>query len=468
MLSRRDPMLKKILVLLVSLSTLTACGKSQTPSQTVSDVSPIIDSNGADPWIFKDGETYYYTKTTGNNVTLWRSNQLSTVAFGKEKVIWEMPVEFESAWAPELHRIDEQWVVYLALNEFGDTHRMYALTNDSADPFEGEWRLTKIDGMPDRFAIDGTILETADNRYFIWSGWEVDENIAQNLYLAKMKSPTVVEDQAVMISQPEYDWEKRQKPLINEGPEIWIENDTINLVYSASGSWDNDYSLGLITADLSSDLLSPKSWSKSKEPIFTQTEDVFGPGHNGFVKDKDGQGWLIYHAARWSHSGWERSIRLQTLSFKNDKMTLEPPYSETKLTNLPNGDRSRIRVMAKDAERTNGLHEIEDHLALGEHAIRGFSDTTDHLTFTVDLAEAGDYTVLAYVKTVDNSVPNNKFGAELTINAQRHRLEVVPADYYQPIGITLPLKKGQNTIQFNLEVGLDEVRVSRIELVPVN
>jgi len=44
--------------------------------------------------------------------------------------------------------------------------------------------------------------------YIIWSGWEADENIEQNLYIAKLSSPTEIEGHRVFISRPEYDWEK--------------------------------------------------------------------------------------------------------------------------------------------------------------------------------------------------------------------------------------------------------------------
>ena len=56
-----------------------------------------------------------------------------------------------------------------------------------------------------------------------------------------------------LISEPEYEWEMRQTPLINEAPQVIIKDETVNLVYSASGSWDNDYALGLMTLDVADD-----------------------------------------------------------------------------------------------------------------------------------------------------------------------------------------------------------------------
>jgi GH43 family beta-xylosidase len=57
--------------------------------------------------------------------------------------------------------------------------------------------------------------------------------------------------------------------------------------------------MGLLWADINSDLLDAASWTKSKEPVF-QTSDknnLFGPGHNSFTIAEDGKtDLLVYHA----------------------------------------------------------------------------------------------------------------------------------------------------------------------------
>jgi GH43 family beta-xylosidase len=39
----------------------------------------------------------------------------------------------------------------------------------------------------------------------------------------------------VRLSSPEYDWEKHDTPLINEGPEVLWHGAQLFLIYSASG-----------------------------------------------------------------------------------------------------------------------------------------------------------------------------------------------------------------------------------------
>lgn len=165
-----------------------------------------------------------------------------------------------------------------------------------------------------KWAIDGTVLEVGGQLYFIWSGWEGDTNVRQNLYIARMSNPWTIDSHRVEIARSTYSWETNHSPHVNEGPQVIIRNGVINLVYSASGSWTNDYCLGLITASTSSDLLNPASWTKRSQPIFRSGNGLFGSGHHSFTKSPDGtEDWMLYHTAKYDNAGWNREIRMQKI-----------------------------------------------------------------------------------------------------------------------------------------------------------
>lgn len=458
--------LSSVSVLFAAL-VITGCGAGTDTGEEVSDFTSIIDNDGADPWILQTESYFYYTKTTGNNLTLWRAENLSLVATGEKKIIWEIPEEFESIWAPELHYLDDRWVMYFAANHPSETHRMYALVNHQKDPYMGEWQLEEIKGMDDKFAIDGTVLEINDKRYFLWSGWEGYENIAQNLYLAEMVSPTKVVGEKRLISKPEYEWEMRQTPLINEAPQVITKDKTVNLVYSASGSWDNDYALGLMTLDVADDPLEKANWQKEPEPIFQQTNTVYGPGHNGFAKSKDGsEDWLIYHAARWDHSGWDRSIRLQKFGWdQEDKVLLEAPLDEWHVQALPKAEPNRLRLTASRALLEGDLALVEDEEALSKKVVQGFESTTDKIIFTPQIEESDEFLVIAYVKTTDYLSLNDPIQVKIETKQASHVVDVYPSEYYQPLQVRMKLPKGSQEITLSSEIGVDTLSIDRLEIV---
>lgn len=458
--------LSSVSVLFAAL-VITGCGAGTDTGEEVSDFTSIIDNDGADPWILQTESYFYYTKTTENNLTLWRAENLSLVATGEKKIIWEIPEEFESIWAPELHYLDDRWVMYFAANHPSETHRMYALVNHQKDPYMGEWQLEEIKGMDDKFAIDGTVLEINDKRYFLWSGWEGYENIAQNLYLAEMVSPTKVVGEKRLISKPEYEWEMRQTPLINEAPQVITKDKTVNLVYSASGSWDNDYALGLMTLDVADDPLEKANWQKEPEPIFQQTNTVYGPGHNGFAKSKDGsEDWLIYHAARWDHSGWDRSIRLQKFGWdQEDKVLLEAPLDEWHVQALPKAEPNRLRLTASCALPEGDLALVEDEEALSKKVVQGFESTTDKIIFTPQIEESDEFLVIAYVKTTDYLSLNDPIQVKIETKQASHVVDVYPSEYYQPLQVRMKLPKGSQEITLSSEIGVDTLSIDRLEIV---
>ncbi|MCA6773629.1 glycoside hydrolase family 43 protein [Enterococcus mundtii] len=458
--------LSSVSVLFAAL-VITGCGAGTDTGEEVSDFTSIIDNDGADPWILQTESYFYYTKTTENNLTLWRAENLSLVATGEKKIIWEIPEEFESIWAPELHYLDDRWVMYFAANHPSETHRMYALVNHQKDPYMGEWQLEEIKGMDDKFAIDGTVLEINDKRYFLWSGWEGYENIAQNLYLAEMVSPTKVVGEKRLISKPEYEWEMRQTPLINEAPQVITKDKTVNLVYSASGSWDNDYALGLMTLDVADDPLEKANWQKEPEPIFQQTNTVYGPGHNGFAKSKDGsEDWLIYHAARWDHSGWDRSIRLQKFGWdQEDKVLLEAPLDEWHVQALPKAEPNRLRLTASRALLEGDLALVEDEEALSKKVVQGFESTTDKIIFTPQIEESDEFLVIAYVKTTDYLSLNDPIQVKIETKQASHVVDVYPSEYYQPLQVRMKLPKGSQEITLSSEIGVDTLSTDRLEIV---
>ncbi len=277
--------------------------------------NPIVRS-GADPWVIQHGGAYYFCQSSGRNVRIAKANRIQDIGKGPWVTVWTpTPGTATSSeiWAPELHYLRGNWYVYVAADDGENAHhRMYVLKGTSRDP-QGQFEMVgKIAAPTDRWAIDGTVLEMPGDRlYFIWSGWEGMENVVQNIYIAPMSDPVTISGERMLISKPEYDWELHGRPLINEGPEVLRRGTNVFIIYSASGSWSDDYCLGQLSWT-GSDVLNPNSWVKKKTAVFSRTANVFGPGHCSFVKSPDGtEDWIVFHSAKKSGSGWNRQVSMQ-------------------------------------------------------------------------------------------------------------------------------------------------------------
>lgn len=290
--------------------------------------NPLL-SSGPDPWVLQNGNTYYYTHTLGNRVALWKTTKMSELKFTNPQTIWSAPASgpgSKNVWAPEIHFLNNKWYVYYAADDGNNaTHRMYVLENAAADPLSGTWvSKGKISDPTDKWAIDGTVLEQSGQLYFIWSGWDGDVDVQQNLYIAKMANPWTIEGNRVQLSAPTYNWEKIGAPAVNEGPAV-LKNAAgrVFLTYSASGCWTDDYSLGLLTLKEGGDPMNPADWSKNASPVFTKNSSggAYAPGHNSFFKSKDGtEDWILYHANAQANLGCgdHRSPRMQKFTWNSN------------------------------------------------------------------------------------------------------------------------------------------------------
>lgn len=429
----------------------------------------VISQSGADPWMYKHADDrYYYTKTTGGDVTLKRASTLTGIEAGEIKVIWWPSGEtagFRDIWAPEIHYIDQKWYVYFAaLSPEYKSHRMYVLENDSQDPFSGSWEFKgQITDQTNKTAIDGTVFENRGTKYFVWSGWEGDVNISQNIYIATMSNPWTINSERIEISRPEHAWETNHRPYINEGPQFIVKNETINLVYSASGSWTDDYSLGLITANHSADLMNPASWLKRDQPIFKSANGLYGPGHHSFTQSPDGtEDWIVYHTAKWKGSGWTRLVRAQSFIWnEDDTPDLGEPVDPNQLIPTPAGEEVRIRYEAENAKLSDGLQVEEDAAASGGMKVSsddGKGGTTSGapnlswltIEFEVDIDQAGTYLLSSRVKNINPDKSQDFLRVHVEGEVTFQYSDYTGKDTWTVTFTTVQLQKGKNVLQFKL------------------
>lgn len=316
----------KLIPIFLLLSAFSASSCAESPIGLPDSISyftnPIVE-DGADPWVIQHEGYYYYSFSDNGKLYVAKSQKLQDIGKAAPRAVWtpEAGKEYSNElWAPELHYLDGKWYIYVAAdNGDNNNHRLYVLEGSSQDPQAAFSLKARLKASTDKWAIDGTVLKTDDGKlYFIWSGWQGDVNVAQNIYIAPMSNPWTISGERILISRPELDWELHGDPLINEGPEILKHNGRIFIIYSASGSWTDYYCLGELDYT-GGDLMKKESWHKKSTPVFKSTNNVFGPGHASFTKSPGAtEDWIVYHAAKKKGSGWDRNVRIQKFSWNED------------------------------------------------------------------------------------------------------------------------------------------------------
>ncbi|WP_141499938.1 family 43 glycosylhydrolase [Paenibacillus luteus] len=267
--------------------------------------NPLVEQR-ADPWVYKHTDGFYYF--TGSvpeydRIVLRRAASLEGLTEAVEVIVWkkyEEGVMSKHIWAPELHFINGKWYIYFAAAKQDEPfrHRMYVLESESPNPLEGSWtEKGQIVTGWDSFSLDATSFEQGGEQYLVWAQQDPAIPGNTNLYIATMSNPWTLKSKQVLITKPELDWEVVGF-MVNEGAAVLKRNGRIFLTYSGSAT-NHNYAMGLLSADLSSDLLDPSSWVKSQIPVFESCPETsqFGPGHNSFTVTENGeQDVLIYHA----------------------------------------------------------------------------------------------------------------------------------------------------------------------------
>jgi GH43 family beta-xylosidase len=300
-------------------------------STAVQVTNPLIQQR-ADPWIYRHTDGYYYFTATVpeyDRLILRRADSVQGLNSAAESVIWEKhPSGIMGAhiWAPELHYMDGKWYIYFAAGGAEDIWaiRMYVLENESANPLAGTWvERGQIKTNWESFSLDATTFEHKGTRYLVWAQHDPKIGGNTNLYIAVMSNPWTIEGEQVMITRPEYDWE-RIGFLVNEGAAVIKRNGRIFISYSASAT-DANYAMGLLWASEDSNLLEAGSWGKSPTPVFKSDNGVYGPGHNSFTVSPDGAyDLLVYHGRDYEEISGDplhdpnRHTRIQLLHWHED------------------------------------------------------------------------------------------------------------------------------------------------------
>lgn len=277
----------------------------------------------ADPHILLAEDGYYYFTATYpmtyyedpegyDRICLRKSKTLEGLREAPEITIWNEKNSDKNhryIWAPEIHQINGTWYILFtssrdAYNPWFIRPVLIACNKGNRDPMNPDcWEKTGhyFEALPDdkiafhHFSLDITYFENKGRHYIAWA----EKPGTSNIMIATINPdrPWKLTSQSVLLSVPEYAWEWKNDIWVDEGPAVIKNGNRLYMTFSAS-SVDEAYCVGILDADMDSDLLDSRSWRKSRFPLLATSDlmDENGPGHNSFTYDAYGNPVIVYHS----------------------------------------------------------------------------------------------------------------------------------------------------------------------------
>ncbi len=275
----------------------------------------------ADPVVFRYADRWYFIATNDNTDDVGLFVRCSDTVGGlfdkgvREYCILDYDESREliqTFWAPEFHIIGGDLYILFAVGpkNWGPQCHMMRLKPGGRIECRQDWedpiKVMRQDGTPlakSGITLDMTYIKVRERSYLIWSeryhiGSSLDSG--SMLYIASTDEnrPYVITSEPVLLTRPLYGWENQYGTINNEGPYPLIKDNKVYIAYSGGSAGGYSYTVGLLSIDDDKDMLCAKQWDKAVTPLLSAYSvcGEYGPGHNSFYRDENGDVWIAYHA----------------------------------------------------------------------------------------------------------------------------------------------------------------------------
>jgi beta-xylosidase len=285
---------------------ITSAALADTPAATTAPhattatyTNPLaIPEHIADPFVFREGDTYYlYGTSARDGLLVWTSGDLVNWqprghALTRTNDAWAR----RDFWAPELFKHRDKYYLHFTANHGNRQDPIRRLVLAEGDSPLGPFREVKAPWFEPRYdTIDGHVFRDRDGQLYLYSVYlpQPPEVEAFQIHVRKLDENLVPSAESKMCVTASEPWEGKH---VNEGPFVLRHGDDYLLTYSGMPYTSPDYAVGLATAKSP---LGP--WKKSAQgPILKRAAGVSGPGHHCFIESPDGKElFIVYHVHKY-------------------------------------------------------------------------------------------------------------------------------------------------------------------------
>ena len=303
-----------------------------------SDIDFPVIQDRADPNILHYNGKYYFIATDENGqgkLYIRSGKTVSELKNAQDHLILNKTGGGDMSgclWAPELHVVNGELYIFFAASTNGAWDavqcRLMKLKTPDADPtnadnWEAPVRVVRKDGSAlysEGITLDMTYIEENGVSYVVWAERRINPTWSSNIMIATIdpEKPYQLTSDPVRLCAPDYGWDRNTTP-VDEGP-FAIRNKDGQLFITFSGAGVNpSYCVGMLACTNADDMLNPDSWQKSNYPLLL-SESVpgeYGPGHNSYYVNEDGNYVNVYHALP-QNSGGKRHAGIREVYWSVD------------------------------------------------------------------------------------------------------------------------------------------------------
>ncbi|MCC2031469.1 family 43 glycosylhydrolase [Microbacterium allomyrinae] len=234
-------------------------------------------------------------------------------------------------WAPELHVVDGDLYILFAANAnsanswTGVQSYSMRLTPGGNPLVRADWaapqRVVDADGQPlttygTGITLDMTHFEDNGTDYVVWSERVISPSTGPAVLKIAEVTPSAtgawqLSSRRSTIVYPDAGWSDNTS-AVAEGPFVIQRDGKVMITFSGSNI-DWTYAVGLTTAASGADLLEASAWNTRSYPVWSYEgpfADNWGPGHNSYTYDDDGNLLNVFHAKATQNGTRDAGIRM--------------------------------------------------------------------------------------------------------------------------------------------------------------
>lgn len=295
--------------------------------------NPVIDAGFADPFIVREGDTYY-AFATGGAVRRRSSKDLIKWGVG-DAALDKSPWKSASAgfWAPTVYQAKNgKWVLYYAAETNAPNNQQHCIGKAVANAVTGDF--TDKLGKPficatSHWSIDPSVFQDKDGKdYLLWRQ-DTAAMSKGNVFIQRLdENGDLVGQSHELISRAskEPSWEFDAQGGVLENPAMVRNGNVYHLFYSGNRWETAKYANGHATCEAP---FGPCKKTSTTAPWQGSKGQMLGPGGADTVVAKDGTLFMYMHG--WDapkvgdDAGAERKLWLYRLDFDQQKPSLSAP-----------------------------------------------------------------------------------------------------------------------------------------------